>query len=254
MVDSTLDETVGDVAQLIQDIGYPELEVEDVTMPASDGEEDEPPLDRRVILVNVPVGPSFVVLAAEDDRYFRVQTSYALWREMADAISVDQARDLVPGELREEIPEDHPVRQTVHPDELEEEEDRLPILAAFKVLDDLDEEVRKEVTYQLSEIFTNAEVKHVVDSTADDGSVTGFTAYYRIFPYESEFGIRELNDVIERVRMAAHRGELFLRYAFNLGVDIGKTTAGDPSDPTNTDRDAHPSTLGEDVTIGGNER
>jgi len=32
--------------------------------------------------------------------------------------------------------------------------------------------------------------------------------------------------------MAAHRGTLYLRYAFNLGVDIDRNTAGDvESDP-----------------------
>ncbi|AXR79653.1 hypothetical protein AArc1_3355 [Natrarchaeobaculum sulfurireducens] len=150
-----------------------------------------------------------------------------MWQEIAEALSVERAEKLVSEEFDKGIPEDHPIHASVPPEVLEEDDERrILILAAFEILIEADTEVRKEIVYRLSEIFTNAKVKHVIDSPSETGAPHGFTVMYKIFPYDDQFGPRELNDVIEQVRMAAHQAILFLRYTFNLGVDMNQMTAG----------------------------
>jgi hypothetical protein len=236
----SFEDTVDQLAQQIQDIGYKDTHVEQLpTPPEPDAEADShggDAVERRVILVNAAAGPDFVLFASEDERYVEVQSSYPLWRDIANAISEERAEELVSDDLIEDIPEEHPIRSILPPDQIEDAEGLRRPIAALELLERANADVRKEIVYQLSEIFTNAETKHVVDSPSDNGAPHGFNVYYKIFPYEDEFSIRELNEVVERVRMAAHRGTLFLRYAFNLGVDISRTTAGDiegdPSPPT----------------------
>lgn len=251
-MEDSFEDLVDGLKQQIRAIGYEDVRVEKLSGaspqasesegdPAEEGSPDDPP-GRYVILVDAVAGPDFVLLANEDERYVEVQSNYALWRDIADNINETRAKELVPDELREDIPEDHPIRTVLPPDEIESGEGLLQRLATMELLNQVDIEVRREIVYQLSEIFTNAEVKHVVDSPTDTAAPHGFTVYYKIFPYEDEFGLRELNDVVERVRMATHRATLFLRYTFNLGVDITRTTAGDvhkdPDPPTReTDSD-----------------
>lgn len=255
----SFEDTVDQIAKQIQDIGYTDIHTEQLEAPpeknteddSTDESPDKQPPKRYVILVDAAAGPDLVLLANEDERYVKVQSSFSLWREIAEAISEERAEELVPDELVEDPPEEHPIRSILHPQHFEDSEELRKPIAALELLDQVNTEVRKEIVYQLSEIFTNAEVKHVVDSPSDTGAPHGFNVYYKIFPYEDDFSIAELNRVIERVRMAAHRGTLFLRYAFNLGVDISRTTAGkieeDPNPPTeNVDPDAFSGAVFED--------
>jgi hypothetical protein len=55
--------------------------------------------------------------------------------------------------------------------------------------------------------------------------------FHRLFPYENDFTIAKLNDTVERVRMAAHMGELLLKYTFNLPVSLAGNESGDVTDP-----------------------
>lgn len=245
MTDSFID-TVQQLEQQIQDIGYEDTHLEELPPlpgPGSDSKEDvkeSPEVDqedlpaRCVIVVDAAAGPDFVLFAHETERYIEVQSTYALWRDIADAISEERAETLVPDGMLDDVPEGHPIRSVLPPHQIEGDDNiRIP-MAALELLEETELDVRKEIVYQLSEIFTTAEVKHIVDSPSDTGAPHGFNVYYKIFPYESEFSIRELNEVIERVRMAAHRGTMFLRYVFNLGVDISRTTAGDVGDDPTT--------------------
>lgn len=225
------DEAVEEVQTLIEAIGYEETQVCELEEPSDNGtdaEGDELAPREKVILASAQAGPNFVVFATESERSFRLQSSYALWRDLADALPDEKIEEYVSDDLREEIPEDHPVRLAVHPEELEEDQERkLAILAAFEILDQANNQIRKELVYQLSDMFTSAEVKHIVDSPTEEGVPHGFTVYTRIFPYEEDgLRIRDLNESIEQVRMASHRATLFMRYAFNLGVDITRTTTG----------------------------
>jgi len=247
-MEDSFEATVEQIEQQIQDIGYTETHIQQLEAPSNDetdaesDDSDESPVEeppkRFVILVDAAAGPDIVLVATENERFVKVQSSYSLWREIAGAISSERAQELISEEVVEEPPEDHPIRSVVHPDHFDEKEQLQKQMAALELLDQVSTEVRKEIVYQLSEIFTNAEVKHVVDSPSETGAPHGFNVFYKIFPYEDDFSIAELNTVIERVRMAAHRGTLFLRYAFNLGVDITRTTAGEvgeePTPPTET--------------------
>lgn len=233
-MESDFEDVIDRVAQQVRDIGYENAELEELPAPSpSEGgaeqeESSEEEQERRIILVNAEVGPDFILIAEENTRYVEVRSSYALWSEIAEALDESKAKELVSDELQENVPDDHPIRSILPPDFIEESGEELQQpLAAFKILQQADSEVRKEIVYQLSEIFTSAEVKHIVDSPGETGAPHGFQVYYKIFPYEEEFSIRELNEAIEQVRMASHRASLFLRYAFNLGVDINKETAGE---------------------------
>jgi len=241
------DATVADLEQSLADIGYPNTELKDITPPQDPDSEstDDPPL-RKVIVADTVAGPEFAVVAEEGAPYYQVQASYQLWDDFAKALPADKVTELLTDELRNEVPDGHPARASVPPKLLKDPDERDPILAAFEYLDDFDQDLQTELVFRLTEIFTRAEVKHVIDSTAPDGGVTGFTVFYKIFPYESDFGLRTFNEVVEQVRMAAHHGSLFLRHTFNLGVDINKNTAGDPTRPSVPDATTPPDELADD--------
>lgn len=246
MSDKTFDDFVADIEQTVQKTGYTETDVIELprSFPETATEEEqtntpeetqEMPPEQRIILVNADTGPDFVISAEEGEVFFEVQTSYPLWQEISQALSLERAEEIVPEAYKKEIPEDHPIHASVPPHVLEEDDEKwVSILAAFEILMEADTEVRKEIVYRLSEIFTNAEVKHVVDSPSETGAPHGFTVMYKIFPYDDQFGPRELNNVIERVRMAAHRATMFLRYTFNLGVDMNQVTEGNVEDGPQT--------------------
>lgn len=233
-----LEDTVDYVEELVQDIGYPEtnrLELPPPPEEQSDGDSDtsesaESP--GEVIVAETDAGPNFAIIARRDEAYFEVQSTYLLWQDLATALSPEKAGEVIPESIQEEVPENHPVRSEMRLDDLDDEDQQLEVLGAFELLRRVDIDVRKELVYQLSKIFTRAEVKHIVNSPDDEAAPHEFTVQYKVFPYADQFGIRELNETVEKVRMAAHRGTLYLRYVFNLGVDIDRNTAGDvESDP-----------------------
>lgn len=238
MDETELEDTVDDVEELVHGIGYPEtnrLELPPPPEEQSDGDSDtseavESP--GEVIVAETDVGPNFAIIARKGEAYFEVQSSYPLWQDLATALSPEKAREVIPESIQEEVPEDHPARSEVLLDDLDDEDQRLQVLGAFEFLRRVDIDVRKELVYQLSKIFTRAEVKHIVNSPDPEAAPHEFIVKYKIFPYADLFGLKELNETVEKVRMAAHRGALYLRYAFNLGVDIDRNTAGDvESDP-----------------------
>jgi len=245
MDETELEDTVDDVEELIQAIGYPETNRVELPPPRekqSDGdsgtsESEESP--GEVIVTEVDAGPNFAVIARRSEAYFEVQSTYPLWQDLATALSPKEAEEVVPKSIQEEVPEDHPARSEVPLDDLDDEDKRLQVLGAFELLRRVDIDVRKELVYQLSKIFTRAEVKHIVNSPDKEAAPHEFIVQYKIFPYANRFGFKELNETVEKVRMAAHRGTLYLRYAFNLGVDIDRNTAGDVEsdpDPPSEDR------------------
>jgi len=231
-------ETVDATEELIQGIGYPETDRLELPPPPEEqsdkdtenGESAESP--GEVVVATTDAGPNFAVIARRSEAYFEVQSTYPLWQDIANALTPEKATEIIPESIREEVPEEHPARNEVVFEEFEDEDQRLQVLGAFELLRGVDIEVRKEVLYQLSKIFTRAEVKHVVNSPDEKAAPHEFSVQYKIFPYDDDFGFQELNETVEKVRMAAHRGTLYLRYAFNLGVDIDRNTAGDVgSDP-----------------------
>jgi hypothetical protein len=246
--DEEFDTTMANLEQSLADIGYPNTEMKEVTLPQNpDSESTDSQSLRKVIVANTVAGPEFAVVAEEGASYFQVQASYQLWDDFAEALSSDKVSELLTDELRNGVPDGHPAQASVPPKLLQDPDKREPILAAFEYLDNLDQDLETELIFRLTEIFARAEVKHVIDSTAPDGGVTGFTVFYKIFPYESDFGLRTLNEVVEQVRMATHHGSLFLRHTFNIGVDISKNTAGDPASPSVPDATTPPDELTDDL-------
>jgi hypothetical protein len=182
---------------------------------------------RRFIHADEPVGPDYVVVATEGERFFWLQSQYNLWEDVANEISEADIDEYVP----ESIGESHAVR-TIVPGfgELDDAAKRR-FAAAVEILDSLPLESRRDLILQLTAVFTRAGLKHSVSAVREGSGVTGFTVSHRIFPYEGGFTISGLNDTVERVRMAAHMGELLLKYTFNLPVDLGNTESGDVTDP-----------------------
>jgi len=231
-------ETVDAVEELVQGIGYHKTDRVELPPPPekqseSDTENAEPAESPgEVVVATTDAGPNFAVIARKSEAYFEVQSTYHLWQDIANALSPEKATEIIPESMLEEVPEEHPARNEVVLEEFDDEDQRLQVLGAFELLRGVDIEVRKELVYQLSKIFTRAEVKHIVNSPDEKAAPQEFTVQYKIFPYDDDFGFKDLNETVEKVRMAAQRGTLYLRYAFNLGVDIDRNTAGDVgSDP-----------------------
>jgi hypothetical protein len=234
----------GAVEQLeekITAVGYPETEIVDLTpsQPAESadsqadsesGTEDEEPPRILGIFVEVPAGPDFRIIAQEDVEYFRIQVTYQLWQDIATQMDTETAEDLVDIPDDESVPEDHPIRELVPVDDLEiTADERLVMLGAVNLLAEMKEETRAELIYHLTDLFTASELKHRVDTLSNHQGITSFQVYDKIFAYEP-LSLHDLSRTIERVRMAAHRATLFLRYAFNLGVDIERTQSGTVND------------------------
>jgi len=224
-----LADVVDTIEEYVQGIGYPNTEQIELPPPPEEGEDRSRPPESgmQVIIVDVETGPSFTVIAKPETEYFKIQSTYPLWQDLAEALTPDAAKEFIPDEIQADIPEDHPIRSELAKGALEDEEHRLRALGAFELLRRVDLDIRKDLVYQLSRIFTRAEVKHFVGSPDSEAAPHEFMVEYKIFPYSDQFGYRELNDAIERVRMAAQRGTLYLRYAFNLGVDLEGSTAGE---------------------------
>jgi hypothetical protein len=202
-----------------------QIDYEPTTRGQFEVEEDDSVVSYRFISVETDVGPDFVILVREGDGFCRLQAEYNLWADVASQVSEDQIEKLVDPEEVKEIPEDHVIREfPVNLEELEEQQIK-ELLAAAAILTEVGQEARQETIYQLTDIFTSAEVKHVIDSTPDSKGLTAFTVYHKIFPQEDDFSLSRLNDAVERIRMSAHRGEIFLRYAFGLGVDMDRHPA-----------------------------
>lgn len=182
---------------------------------------------RRLIRVTEPVGPEYTVVATEESRYFRLQSQYELWRDVANVLSQDSIDEYV----SDVIEDSHPVRSIVPGfDELEQTEQRR-FAASMEILDSIPSESRRNIILQLTEVFTRAGLKHSVGAVREGSGITSFTVFHRIFPYEEEFSISQLNEAVERVRMTAHMAELLLKYTYNLPVDITGSESGDVTDP-----------------------
>lgn len=192
-----------------------------------DLEASEDAVRRRLIRVEEPVGPDYTVIATEGERFFRLQATYRLWTDVADNLSETDIDEYAPAT----VDDSHPV-QSVVPGvgEFDEAEQR-QLAAAIEVLDALPSESRRDLILQLTGVFTRAGLKHSVSAVREGSGITEFTVYHRLFPYEDGFSISQLNETVERVRMAAHMGELLLKYTFNLPVDIAGTESGDVTDP-----------------------
>lgn len=179
-----------------------------------------------IIIAETSVGPNFTVRAVEGDAYFDVLANFSLVPAVAKFYD-DGDYDHVDVE---DLPDDHPLFLNFQQEQLEEMDTDIVsrVVEAVEALNNLDEEIKGEIIYQLTEIFTTASVKYVVHSTRKDGKggIKGFKVFYRIFPYEDDFNLSTLNDVVERVRMATQRGKIFLKYSFQLDIDFGETTGG----------------------------
>jgi hypothetical protein len=237
MTDASLSGTVEQLEEKINAVGYTETEIRDLTPPEPDTDteeeteseskqaETEPP---RVfgILVEVEAGPGFYLIVEEETAYAKVQASYQLWQDIAAQIDPERAEKLVETADDEPVPEDHPIRELIPVDEFEiPAEERRSMLAAVNLLEGMTEDTRTELIYQLTDLFTASEVKHRVDTPPNHRGITSFAVYDKVFVSES-VSLHDLSRTIERVRMATHRATIFLRYAFDLGVDMERTQNG----------------------------
>jgi hypothetical protein len=196
----------------------------------SSSEETKYQPHQYIIQVETPVGPDYVVRAVEREAYFDVIADYSLVPDIAEFYDSDELQDVSVADLDPDPPLFiHFPRES--PEEMEEagdEETIARLYTAVEALDNLDEDIKADIIYQLTDIFTTAPVKYVVNSTQEDGrgGIKGFQVFYRIFPYEEAFNLNDLNDVIEQVRMATQRAKIFLRYSFQLDIDFGEETGG----------------------------
>jgi hypothetical protein len=215
-------------ARIIEPSHLPTSHHEDADGPTPAIREVPPTL--YIVLVDVDAGPSFIVRLEEGDHFATVQSTYELWRDIADRLTTEQATELVPEDLRSELPEEHSAVDILPPHMLNDKQERLPAIAAIGLLTDVSIDMRREIVYQLTEIFTAAAVKHMVNSPTTKAAPHEFSVFAKVFPTEEAYSLQTLNETVEQVRMAAHRGEQFLRYSFKLGVDIAEETAGDVQD------------------------
>lgn len=183
-----------------------------------------------IIQATTPVGPDYVVRAVEGEAYFDIIADYSLVPDIAEFYDSDELEDISVAD----VDSGHPLFLHFSRESLEEMEEEASeemisrLYTAVEALDNLDEEIKADIIYQLTDIFTTAPVKYVVNSTREDGrgGIKGFQVFYRVFPYEDAFGLSDLNDVIEQVRMATQRGKIFLKYSFQLDIDFGEETGG----------------------------
>lgn len=237
MTDTSLSETVEQLEQNITSIGYTNTEVHELTppdslTPSNDDEElnseetDQGPPTVFGIFVKVQAGPDFQVIAQEGMEYFQIQSYYRLWEDIAAQMDPETAKELVNTPEDEPIPDDHPIQELIPVNEVEiTTDERRFMLAAVNLLTEMTEETRTDLLYHLTDLFTSSEVKHRVNTLSNHRGITSFEIYDKIFVYES-LSLHDLSRTIERVRMATQRATIFLRYAFNLGVDIERTQSG----------------------------
>ncbi|MEZ3142405.1 hypothetical protein [Halobaculum sp. MBLA0143] len=197
-------------------------EVEPYDLESSD---DKP--RQRLVHVEEPVGPDYTVVATEGERFFRLQATYRLWRDVAESLSETDIDEYAPPT----VDDSHPVQSVVPGVERFDDSRQRRFAAAVEVLDALPHESRRNLILQLTAVFTRAGLKHSVGAVREGSGITEFSVYHRLFPYEDDFSISRLSDTVECVRMAAHMGELLLKYTFNLPVDISGSGSGDVTDP-----------------------
>lgn len=183
-----------------------------------------------IIRVETPVGPDYVVRAVEGEAYFDIIADYNLVWDIASFYNSDTLDTVSIDELDSDHPLflDFPREQLVKMEEEDGSEVVDRLYKAYNALDNLDDDVKADIIYQLTEIFTTSPVKYVVESTRENGKggTKGFQVFYRIFPYDDKFNLADLNDVVEQVRMATQRGKIFLKYSFQLDIDFGEETGG----------------------------
>lgn len=231
MYDEESFEEVSDtVASYLEDIGSGDVnlyEFGEATDAESDAETEDDTKRKRILHVSEPVGPDYTVIATEGSRSFRLQSTYSVWDDIAEQLPEETIDEYV----SDTVGESHPVRDVIPVFDDAEEPTQRRLAAAVEILDSLPDDDRRDLIVQLTSVFTGSGLKHSVGAVREGSGITGFTVFHRVFPYEDQFRIAELNETVERVRMAAHMGELLLKYTFNLPVDIAGTAAGDISDP-----------------------
>lgn len=213
------------------EVGHFEIDLEE-SIPENEesnqetSEEEEPDTQtrtRRLLFVEESVGPDYVVIADEGNRFFRLQAQYQFWQDVAGYLSSDEIDRFSP----DEIPEYHPLQNRItDPSELDPDV-RTALAASLEALNQITDDERRELILQLTDIFADSGLKHSVDSVEQGSGIAGFHVYHKIFPYEDEFSIGDLNQIVERVRMAAHHGEMLLKYVFNMPIDMSGTTGGE---------------------------
>lgn len=226
------------VSEYLEDISDTEIGHYEVELKQSSSDDDTSDVEgqsaeehskiRRLLFVEETVGPDYVVIADEGDRFFRLQSQYEFWHDVAGFLSEEDIDRFVP----DEIPDDHLLRSRINDASELDPEVRTALAASLEALNQISDEERRELILQLTDIFTDAGLKHVVDAVEKGSGIAGFHVYHKIFPYEDEFQIGELNQTVERVRMAAHHGEMVLKYVFNMPIDMSGTTGGEFLDST----------------------
>ena len=212
------EEVFDELERLVEDIGYRVFENDTQNLDRGE-EESEDEVTFWIIRASSGPGPDVAFVGDERESFVKVHSNYNFWADVAERLSDEQLNDLLEENTHEDVHEDHPVRELpVYWDELTGGEKR-ELLGAVEILSNLDNETYDDIIYQLTDILTTAEVKHVMDALDVENSIIGFQVYHKIFPQEENFDRYRLNQAIEKVRMSRHRGEIFLRYSFGMDVD-----------------------------------
>lgn len=159
-------------------------------------------------------GPVYRVVGFPDDRYFEIQSSFNLVGRIAQELDDETATEILAefgGNYEEEY-----LRS--FGEDLDDADIKC-IAAALGWLDSLNDEKIDQLIYDLSEIFVSAPVKYRINATESGQGISGFQTRERIFPYESEFSISQFNQAVERVRLPAHLGRLYLDTTFRLNTN-----------------------------------
>lgn len=178
----------------------------------SDDEPEEGDENPTLFEVTERNGPNYIIICLPDVQFFEVRSAYNLAEDIFENINEEKALEYFEEQADEET-----------------DSEKLRRRATEELLNGTTKQDKRDIIYQLTEIFTDAAVKYEVRQM-DGGGISSFETRYKIFPYEDNFGISRLNDKIERVRMATQQGRIYLRYAFQLGVDFQEETAGDATD------------------------
>jgi len=178
-------------------------------------------------------GPIYHVVGFPQDRFFKIECHYSLVGAIASELTEKTATEIL-AEYPIDYEEEYLTQFLREPDD----EDLQCVAAAIGWLESLDSDQVDQIVYSLSETFASAPIKFRIHTTPSGEGIIGFQTHEKIFPYESDFSIRQFNKSVERVRLPTYLGRLYLKMTFNLGIndarentnrEIGPQTAGDDS-------------------------
>lgn len=151
---------------------------------------------------------SYVIIGAEERRYFTVISLSSLVGTIARKLDEDEIDEL----SGDESDLDSSTRDLE--DEPDEDIRRLN-QAAVNWLEEVDDELMDEIKFHLRERLSSPEVAFDM-KTSDKDALLGFSVERKIFPYEEDFGISEFDQSIQAVISVSVLAQNFLGESFDI--------------------------------------